>query len=220
MTAAFLDAEAETAIRQRVAALERATGVEVVAAIIARADSYPEIPWKAFALGVSLAALAAVAAALIEPGWEAAGAMVETTVVVLAAGAAAALATVWIAPWARLFLAQSRRETEVLQYAQAMFLESGLLKTARRNGILLLVSLFEHQVVVVADPNARDRIGATGLDPVVAAVTAQLKQGALKDALLDGLTRLEEALTARGFSARPGDVNEIADAVIQRRGPS
>jgi putative membrane protein len=220
VTGVFLDAQAETAIRQRVADLERATGVEVVAAVIARADSYPELPWKAFALGVSLAALATVTAALLEPGWEAAGTMVETAVAALAAGAAAALATVWIAPWARLFLAQSRREAEVLQYAQAMFLESGLLKTAQRNGILLLVSLFEHQVVVVADPGARDRIGATGLDPVVAAVTAQLKQGALKDALLDGLARLEEALTARGFRPRPGDVNEIANSVIQQRGPS
>lgn len=220
MTGAFLDAQAETAIRQRVAALERATGVEVVAAVIARADSYPEIPWKAFALGVSLAALAAVAAALFEPGWEAAAAMVETAVAVLAAGAAAALATLWIAPWARLFLAQSRREAEVLQCAQAMFLESGLFRTTQRNGILLLVSLFEHQVVVVADPGSRDRIGATALDPAVSAVTARLKQGALKDALLDGLARLEEALAARGFRAQPGDVNEIADSVIQRRGPS
>ncbi len=218
MTGGFLDAQAETAIRQRVAALERATGVEAVAAVIARADSYPEVPWKAFALGVSLAALAVVAAALFEPGWEAAGAMVETTVAALAVGAAAALATIWIAPWARLFLAQSRSETEVLQYAQAMFLESGLFRTTQRNGILLLVSLFERQVVVVADQGARDRVGAADLDPVVLAVTARLKQGSLKDALIDGLVRLEEALAARGFRAHPGDVNEISDSVIQRRG--
>jgi putative membrane protein len=220
VTGVFLDEQAEAAIRQRVAILERATGVEVVAAVIARADSYPEIPWKAFALGVSLAALAAVAAALFDPGWEAAGAMVETAVTVLAAGAAAALATVWIAPWARLFLAQSRREAEVSQYAQAMFLESGMLGTTQRNGILLLVSLFEHQVVVVADPGARDKLGVAGLDPVVSAVTARLTQGTLKDALLDGLAQLEQALAARGFRAQPGNVNEVADSVIQRRGPS
>lgn len=220
MTGAFLDAPAETAIRQRIAALERATGVEVVAAVIARADFYPEVPWKAFALGVSLAALAAVAAALFEPGWEAAGATVEIMVAALAAGAAAALATIWVEPWARLFLARSRRETEVLQYAQAMFLESGLLKTTQRSGILLLISLFEHQVAVVADPGARDRIGANGLDPAVSAVTARLKQGTLKDALLDGLERLEEVLAASGFRAQPDDINEISDSVVQRRGPA
>src|SRR5262245_24499961 len=216
----LLDAAAETAIKQRVAALERATGVEVVAAVIARADSYPEIPWKAFALGASLASLAAVAAALFEPGWEAFEAVAETAVAALAAGAAAALATVWMAPIARWFVPQARREAEVLQYAQAMFLEAELHRTLRHDGILLLVSLFEHEVVALADRDVSDRMGAGGLDPVVSAVTAGLRRGRLREAFLDGLSRLEEALVARGFRAQPGEPNELPDAPIQRKGPS
>lgn len=216
----FLDAAAESAVKQRVAGLERSTGVEVVAAVIARADSYPEIPWKAFALGASLALLAAVAAALTAPGWEAAEAIVETAVAALAIGAAAALATVWIAPLARLFLSRARRQAEALQYAQAMFLDAGLQRTPRRDGILLLVSLFEHEVVVLADRGVRDRVGPAGLDAVVTAVTAALKRGQLKDALLDGLARLEETLAASGFRAQPGEPNEVAEALIQQRGPS
>jgi putative membrane protein len=219
VTVALLDAEAEAAIRRRVAALEAATGVEAVSAVIARADSYPEIPWKAFALGASLAALATVALALRDPGWEAFEAVVETATVVLAAGAAAALATVWIAPFARLFLPRSRREGEVLQYAQALFLEAGLFKTARGDGILLLVSLFERQVTIVADRSIRDRVGNPELDSVVAAVTVRLARGQLKDALLDGLARLEAVLAVRGFHAQAGKANEIPDSVIQR-GPS
>ena len=216
----FLDAEAETAVKQRVAGLERSTGVEVVAAVIARADSYPEIPWKAFALGAALALLAAVAAALTAPGWEAAEAIVETAVAALTVGAVAALATVWIAPLARLFLSRARRQAEALQYAQAMFLDAGLQRTPRRDGILLLVALFEHEVVVLADLGVRDRIGPAGLDAVIAAVTATLKRGQVKEALLDGLARLEETLAARGFRAQPGEPNEVAAALIQQRGPS
>lgn len=219
MTGALLDPEAESAVRRRVAALEAATGVEAVSAVIARADSYPEIPWKAFALGASLAALASVALALREPGWEAFDAVVETASVVLATGATAALATAWIAPFARLFLPRSRREGEVLQYAQALFLEAGLFKTARRDGILLLVSLFERQVTVVADRAVQDRVGTPELDTVVAAVTERLARGQLKDALLDGLARLEVVLTARGFHTQAGKANEFPDSVIQR-GPS
>jgi putative membrane protein len=216
----FLDAAAETAVKQRVAGLERSTGVEVVAAVIARADSYPEIPWKAFALGASLALLAAVAAALTAPGWEAAEAIVETAVAALTVGAVAALATVWIAPLARLFLSRARRQAEALQYAQAMFLDAGLQRTPRRDGILLLVALFEHEVVVLADLGVRDRIGPAGLDAVIAAVTATLKRGQVKEALLDGLARLEETLAASGFRAQPGEPNEVAEALIQQRGPS
>jgi putative membrane protein len=216
----FLDAAAEAAVKQRVGALERATGVEVVAAVIARADSYPEVPWKAFALGTSLASLAAVTAALLEPGWEAFAAVAEAAVAALAAGAAAALATVWIAPLARWFVPTARRQAEVLQYAQAMFLEAGLHRTARRDGILLLVSQFEHEVVALADRGVNDRIGTAGLDAVVAAVTAGLQRGRLREAFLDGLSRLEEVLVARGFRAQPGEPNELPDALIQRKGPS
>ena len=215
----FLDATAESAVKQSVARLERSTGVEVVAAVIARADSYPEIPWKAFALGAALALLAAVAAALTAPGWEAAEAIVETAVTALAVGAAAALATVWIAPLARLFLSRARRQAEALQYAQAMFLGAGLQRTPRRDGILLLVALFEREVVVLADNGVRDRVGPAGLDAVVAAVTAALKRGQVKDALLDGLARLEDTLAASGFRAQPGEPDEVADRLIQQRGP-
>ena len=219
MTAALLDAETERAVQQRVAALEAATGVEAVPAVIARADSYPEIPWKAFALGASLAALATVLLALRDPGWEAFEAVMETATIVLAAGATAAIATVWIAPFARLFLPRSRREGEVLQYAQALFLEAGMFSTTRRDGILLLVSLFERQVTVIADRGIRDRLGTPELDSVVAAVTARLARGQLREALIDGLDRLEAVLIERGFQPQTGTTNEIPDSVIQR-GPS
>jgi len=216
----FLDRAAEAAVTQRVASLERSTGVEVIAAVIARADAYPEIPWKAFALGVALALLAAVAAALTAPGWEAAEAIVETAVAALATGGAAALATVWWKPLARLFLTRARRQTEALQYAQAMFLDAGLQRTPRRDGILLLVSLFEHEVVLLADLGVRDRLSPSALDTVVSAVAAALKRGSIQDALLDGLARLEEALAASGVRAQPDERDDIAQTLIQERGPS
>ena len=220
MNSAFLDSGAEAAVRQRAAAVEKVTGVEVVAAVTARADSYPEIPWKAFALGASLGAAAAVATALLEPGWDAAEAVVETVVAVLASGGVIALATIWIAPLARLFVPRARREAEVLQSAQAMFLESGLTRTRRRDGILVLVSLFEREVVVLADIGLQDRLAPAALAPVIAAITARLKRGQLRDALEDGLARLEETLVARGFRPQAGDTSELSDAVIQRREPS
>jgi putative membrane protein len=152
----LLDPAAQAAIRQRVAALESATGVELVAAVIPRADSYPEIPWRAFALGASLAGAAAVVRALLEPGWSPLDAAAGTAVTMLSAGGAAALLTVWAAPFARLFLPRARRQAEVLQYAQATFLEGDLHRTRRRDAILLLVSLFEREVV---GPRAGDRRG-------------------------------------------------------------
>jgi putative membrane protein len=47
-------------INTLVTRFESATGVQAVAVVTRTADTYPEIPWKAFALGASLGALAAV----------------------------------------------------------------------------------------------------------------------------------------------------------------
>ena len=214
-----LDPAAAESVRARVASLESARGVEVVTAVITRADSYPEAPWKAFALGASLAALAAPIAVLINPGWSAFQAVAESVVAVLAAGGALALATVWIAPLARAFIPAERRKVETRQYAQALFLEHELHHTRRRDGILILVSLFEREVVVLADRGVSETIREGALDQVVAAVTTALARVGIAGALHAGLARLDEILGQHGFSASASEMNELADAVIQRRDP-
>lgn len=219
-TGRFLDATNEEEVRARAARLEAARGVEVVVAIIARADSYPEVPWKAFAMGAALAALAVALLASLDNGWYATHAVIVAVVAVLAAGGVLALATVWITPLARLFIPAQRREVEVRQYAQALFLENELHRTRRRDGILLLVGLLEHQVVVLADRGVTEKMAADALGRVVAAVTDGLARKRLAESLLAGLGQLDTVLEQHGFQAVPGDTNELDDGVIQRRGPA
>ena len=215
----ILEPAAEEDVRARVARLEKARGVEIVTAIVARADSYPEVPWKAFSLGASLMALAAAILALFDPGWDALSAVIETAIAVLAGGSVLALATIWITPFARLFIPAERREVEVRQYAQALFLENELYRTRRRDGILLLVGMLEHQVIVLADRGVAGKLAPDALNRVVAAVTEALTRKTLAEALLAGLQRLDEILEQHGFQAPAGDANEISDGVIQRQGP-
>ena len=215
----ILEPAAEEDVRARVARLEKARGVEVVTAVIARADSYPEVPWKAFSLGASLVALAAAILAFFNPGWDALTAVIETAVAVLAGGSVLALSTIWITPLARLFIPTARREVEVRQYAQAFFLENELFRARRRDGILLLIGLLEHQVVVLADRGVAGKLAADALNRVVAAVTDALARKNVAEALLVGLKLLDEVLEEQGFQAAAGDTNEFPDSVIQRQGP-
>lgn len=208
------------AVSARVARLEAARGVEVVTVVIARADSYPEAPWKAFALGASLAALAAAAMTLVDPGWDAFEAVAQTAVAVLAAGGALALGTAWISPLARIFIPAERREAEVRQYAQALFLENGLHRTRRHDGILVLLSLLEHEAVVIADRGVSSKVARAELDSIVGTVADAMARGNLVDALLAGLGRLDEILERHGVNAQSGDTNELSDSVIQERGPT
>jgi len=203
-------------VEARAAELERSTGAQVVAAVVGRADSYPELPWKAFALGTSAALLAAFVAAMLHPGWADAELSALEAALVLCAGAAAALGAAYVPPFARLFLDRDRADAEVRQYADAMFLARGLHGTAGRVGILLLVSLFEREVAIRCDRGVTARVPDAELEPVIAAMTPPLRRGAMADALLEGLAALERRLRARGFPK--GGPDEIADELVQEKG--
>jgi len=203
-------------VEARTAELERHAGVQVLAVVVGRADAYPEIPWKAFALGTAAALLAAFGAAMLRPGWTGTELSVLEAALVLCAGGAAALAAAYVPPFARLFLDRDRADAEVRQYADAMFLARGLHGTAGRVGILLLVSLFEREVAIRCDQGITARVPDAELEPVIAAMTPPLRRGAMADALLEGLAALERRLRARGFPK--GGPDEIADELVQEKG--
>ncbi|MEA3461198.1 MAG: hypothetical protein U9R49_04900, partial [Bacteroidota bacterium] len=47
-----------TLLDRRIAEVEKHTGAQIVLASVIRSDCFAEIPWKAFALGASIAGLA------------------------------------------------------------------------------------------------------------------------------------------------------------------
>ena len=53
----------------RIRLLEKNTGIELVTAVVGKCDHYPEIPWKAFALGVAFGALVIVVQGVLRPDW-------------------------------------------------------------------------------------------------------------------------------------------------------
>ncbi len=192
-------------IAERAARREARTGVQVVAAVVGRCDAYPEIPWKAFAL---FSGLALLAASLWHPDAVLGG------LTFLLGGAAAALATVFLPGFARLFLDAARREAETRQYAAAFFLANGLSRTQRRRAVLVLVGVFERSVVVLQDSGLA--LAETELQEVIARMTPQLAAGRVAPALREGLDALEALLAAKGFAG--GGSDEIAQEVFEEKG--
>src|SRR5438270_411458 len=95
-------------IDERIAAFESHTGAQVVTAVVDKCDHYPEIPWKAFALGASLAAFARVALDFVHPDWLTSRAALLDAVVILGCGALLALASIMLRSLGRLFLHGAR----------------------------------------------------------------------------------------------------------------
>lgn len=201
----------------RVAALEAMTGAQVVTALVARSDSYPEAPWKAFALGTAAAAMFAAACSLLARDWEAGQSALYNAVAILGCGVTLALLAIFVAPLARLFTGRLRCSVEVGQHARSLFFDRGLDRTRGRVGILLLVSLFERQVVLLADDGFEGRVGDADWQELTQRVTFLLRHGGAIGALQAALEGLEALLLSRGFRG-DGSANELPDSIVVQVG--
>jgi uncharacterized membrane protein len=212
----YLTAADSQAIEQRVRALERAVGVDVVTMVVGKCDVYPETVWKAFALGASIAALFVAVGDVVQPDWVTNAAIVTSIVAVLAVGALCALASVCVPAFARLFLRDSRAALEALQYAKVQFLDRQLFGTGSRTAILVLVAMLERRVVILADAGLRDAVTTAEWDAVIARMTERLRAREPRDALLAGLDAIGDMLASKGIVR--GDGNAFADAPIEDGG--
>lgn len=213
----FLQQGESAALEEEIAGLEAQTGVQLVTAVIGKADSYVELPWKAFALGTAFAGLVLVVAATLWPHWSGAEDALIFAVAILGAGATSALFAVAVPAYARLFLRATRRDLEVRHYAQAFFLRRELFKTRERNGILLLVSLFERKVEILPDVGLHPRVDASEWRAVIDAMTPLLRERHCFAALQQGVARVQAVLLAKGMTATAGG-NELPDRPIQEKG--
>ena len=203
-------AESE-AIERLIETVETRTGVQVLVAVVPRSDSYAELPWKAFALGASLAGGAVVLADV----WLTA---LLDTLIVLGTGAVCALLAVLVPSFARLFLREVRSHAEVKQYAESLFFRRELFRTRHRTAVLVLVSQFERRIEILPDTGLADRVGATEWRQVIEAMTPHLRDARPFHALQDGLGVVERILLANGVRATARTTNELPNRPIEEPG--
>ncbi|MGQ0749847.1 MAG: TPM domain-containing protein [Betaproteobacteria bacterium] len=207
--------EEQSQINRLVAEVEAKSGIQVLIVIVSRADAYPEIPWKAFAIGAVFSALLATAYAIQFPAGAAAHAAVLVSSVTIAGASLAAL-TLFVPGLARLFVARPRAEAEVRQYAEAVFLQRGLFETRERIGLLLLIARFEREAALVADAAIRSYIP----DDQLAAAAAQVKPLLARNSMASACAACLNAITLQleGRLTPSRAANEIADTLVQERG--
>jgi putative membrane protein len=214
----LLSSAESDALEALVAKVESCTGVQVVVAAIGKADSYVELPWKAFALGASVATFAAVSADLLRPQWTTSEAALVSAVFILGAAAACALLAVFVPRFARLFLRAARGHLEVRQYAQSLFLTRELFRAQNRTAVLILVSEFERRIELVPDVGLHDRVCDAEWRGVIDALAPRLREARPFHALQEGLAALEHLLVSKGFRGRAGMPDQLSDRPIDELG--
>ena len=200
-------------LEARIAETEKKTRAQIVLATAARCDSYAEIPWKAFAFGASTAALIVFLFDLFCPVWYTGTITLLSIVAILAAGIVPALLTVISERFARIFLLRSRKYQETLQYAESLFLSREIFATEGRRCILILISRFEKQVVILPDTGVRDRLSPDVMKNIISKMTLPLRKKEFRKAFENGL---DELLTVLEPSL-PGteERNELSNEIIE-----
>lgn len=98
--------------------------------------------------------------------------------------------------------------------AERAFAQHGLSRTRDRNGVLVMLSLLEHQVYVLADQPLFDLVPAGVWDHIVAEVVGPVKAGDIVGGICRGIERSGTVL-AQYCPPRPGDnPNELPDEMI------
>jgi putative membrane protein len=202
----LLDAEARARLESAVAEAERATGGEIVVAVVRACDEYASAAW---ALGASFAALALLALGLFAPPlpWVA---YLAAQAAALAAGHALAR----LGGVRRLLLPAERVEREVAERAARCFAEQGLTRTRGRSGILIFVTILERRVVVLADAGVDCALApGESWQAVVDLVVDGLHRGAAAQGLEAAVRRCGEILARRLPAAAPNP-DELPNAVV------
>jgi len=104
-------------------------------------------------------------------------------------------------------------DEEVEEKAMISFLENSLHLTRDRTGVLILVSLLEHRVHVLADTGISEKVPADFWDEIVATITAGIKEGKTCAALCSAIERCGDLLE-ENFPAKKDGTDELPNLVL------
>jgi putative membrane protein len=113
----------------------------------------------------------------------------------------------------RLLVAKNRIAEAVHTLALASFTEHGLHYTRDHTGILIVVSLLEHRVEVLADRGINAKVEAGTWQEIVTILTDGLKSKQAADAYCRAIKRCGEILAAH-FPRQPDDKDELPNRLV------
>jgi len=130
---------------------------------------------------------------------------------VMIGGFIGALKAHYINPVKRLMLNQTHMDQATRKRAETAFLEEEVFNTRQRTGILIFISFFEHEVIVMADKGISKVVDQKEWDALVRIIIENIRKGKITDGIVTAIGRCGEILLEKGFVITPDDVNELGD---------
>lgn len=132
-------------------------------------------------------------------------------IIFLAAGVVGGLLAHFVLPIKRLLVNQQDLDGSTRVRAERAFLEQEVFNTRERTGILIFVSFFEQEVIIMADKGISKVVEQKEWDALVRLIIEGIRKNKLVDGLEAAIKRSGEILFEKGFLRAEDDINELGD---------
>lgn len=109
----------------------------------------------------------------------------------------------------RMLVSRSYQDLMTRQGAENAFLEEEVFNTRQRTGIMIFISFFEHEVIVMADQGISKVVEQKQWDQIVQEIIKSIRQGEIVEALERGIQKCGDILLEKGFIKTDDDTNEL-----------
>jgi putative membrane protein len=132
-------------------------------------------------------------------------------VVVILAGLIGGILPNFSKPLMRMLVSQQHLDHATRQRAENAFLEEEVFNTKHRTGIMIFISFFEHEVIVMADRGISKVVDQKVWDKIVGDLVNSIRAGKIVEGLEGAIKKCGDILLEKGFYKADDDVNELHD---------
>lgn len=111
----------------------------------------------------------------------------------------------------RFFAGQRLLDLSTKLRAETAFLEEEVFNTKQRTGIMIFISFFEHEVIVMADKGISKLVDQKTWDKIVQDLITDIRRGKMVNGLETAIQACGNILLANGFHKSADDINELGD---------
>jgi putative membrane protein len=205
----FSDAELDR-IKAAVREAESKISGEIVPVIVEKSGYYSIANYKACLMAASLMFLIIIVLDRFAPSLAVYNPMLIFLIVVLA-GIIGSVIPHFSNIARRMLVSQQHMDHATRQRAENAFLEEEVFNTRHRTGIMIFISIFEHEVIVMSDRGISKVVEQKVWDKIVRDLTESIRKGAVVEGVEAAIKRCGDVLLEKGFKKASDDVNELRD---------
>lgn len=199
-----------TRISEAVKNAEQKTSGEIVPYVVEQSDDYERALWRGASGAGAIATLAFLGVHMFTGLWLPFALPVTLGVTMAAFIGGMALAH-FLPPVKRVLAGRTLMQKRVGQRAAEAFIAEEVFATRDRTGILLFVSLFERQVLVVGDSGINAHVKKEEWDDVVQSVVGGITRRQAGAGIVEAIGKCGALLERHGVARKTDDTDELRD---------